>query len=146
MEIRRTKIVGLRFPVWQRPGTTDAVCLQKIFHDREYELELFENPSVIVDAGANAGFASVWFANVFPMATIFAIEPERSNFTLLRRNARPYPNIIPIHAALWNVDEFLDVVDPGDGLWAFRTQALGESNVAIEQVAGVTIHRLMLGY
>jgi FkbM family methyltransferase len=38
----------------------------------------------------------------FSSARIFAIEPASDNFEILRWNVKPYPNIKPIHAALWD--------------------------------------------
>jgi len=61
-------------------------------------------PDVIVDAGANIGLASICFANKYANATIIAVEPEQSNFELLEENVAPYPNIVPVQAALWYED------------------------------------------
>lgn len=36
-------------------------------------------PKLIIDGGANVGYASVWFANKFPKAKIFAVESEDEN-------------------------------------------------------------------
>ena len=62
-----------------------------------------------------SGFASIYFANKYPGAKIIAIEPEQSNFELLKDNIAPYPNIIPIQAALWHKNEEINLIDPGLG-------------------------------
>jgi tRNA1(Val) A37 N6-methylase TrmN6 len=45
----------------------------------------------IVDAGANIGMASIFFAQKYPDAKIIAVEAEASNFAMLARNVQPYP-------------------------------------------------------
>ena len=42
----------------------------------------------IVDAGANIGTATVWFAGIFPGARIVSVEPGATALNLLRRNLR----------------------------------------------------------
>jgi FkbM family methyltransferase len=102
-----------------------------------------------VDAGAHIGIASVWFANRFPNARIIAVEPENENFELLTLNVAPYPNIEPVHAALWDTDTPLDVVDPGLGTWGFMTKRVNETSsfgLHRHRVAGLTIDSLMRDY
>jgi len=43
--------------------------------------------------GANIGLTSVYFANRYPDARIFAIEPESENFRLLRLNSARYKTL-----------------------------------------------------
>ena len=93
---------GGKHPIFIRLKTSDFRTFLKIFRDREYELELGKEPQTILDAGANVGFASVYFAIKYPRAKIIAIEPESANFAQLKRNVAPYPNIIPVQAALWS--------------------------------------------
>jgi FkbM family methyltransferase len=93
----------------------------------EYGFDLPFAPKTIVDAGANIGMASIFFARRYPGAKIIAIEPEASNFSLLMRNVRAYSAIVPIHAALWNRDGQISVGDPdpetgAGGKWAFVTR------------------------
>ena len=45
-----------------------------------------------MDCGANVGYTSVYFLERFPNATVLAVEPEDSNFEMLRRNVAPYGN------------------------------------------------------
>lgn len=112
-------------PVELRLGTTDLSLFNDILLREEYRFGLPDRAETIVDAGANIGFFSVYCAAKFPKATILAIEAEQSNFDMLRRNAAPYPNIRPIHAALWNHEGSVAVKDPtfgGLGKWGFRVE------------------------
>jgi FkbM family methyltransferase len=61
-------------------------------------------PPVIVDAGANVGYSSLFFAETYPEATIIAVEPDLDAFEILCQNTRQRSNIRPIRAALWSHD------------------------------------------
>jgi len=104
-----------------RIPSSDIPTYRQVFVDQDYDFLMTAQPKVIVDAGANIGLASLYFANKFPDAKIIAIEPEQSNFELLKKNTKPYQNIIPVQAALWHINEEINVTDPGYGKWAFRT-------------------------
>jgi FkbM family methyltransferase len=95
---------SIRNPVYIRMRTTDVSVYQEVLICGQYALDLPFSPKIIVDAGANIGMASLYFANKYPDARIIAVEPEASNFAMLVRNAKPYPNILPIQAALWYRD------------------------------------------
>lgn len=106
-----------------RVPSSDVPTYRQVFVDGEYDFLVAAQPQVIVDAGANIGLASIYFANKYPEAQILAIEPEHGNFQLLRQNVAAYPNVIPIHAALWNSNEEINLTDPGLGNWGFMTEA-----------------------
>jgi FkbM family methyltransferase len=106
-------------------------------------------PRVIVDAGANIGLTSIFYANKYPSANIIAIEPESSNFALLQKNTQQYPNITAVHAALWKENSQISVIDPGQGHYGFQTveqknakYKAGNRNL----VAAVTVDYLMSHY
>jgi FkbM family methyltransferase len=118
---------GIRNPVQLRIKTSDESTYVQILLQGQYAFELPFSPNVIVDAGANVGMASIYFAHKYPEAKIIAIEAEASNFAVLARNTRPYPSIIPVHAALWNRDGEISVGEPeptggANGNWAFVTR------------------------
>src|SRR5215831_1961748 len=49
--------------VWIRPATSDMDVLREVFHEREYEAACWDiKPKVIIDAGANIGLTSLYFA------------------------------------------------------------------------------------
>jgi len=135
-------------PVYLRLKSSDLTTCRKVLLDTEYEFQLTREPAHIIDAGANVGLASVFFARKHPHARIIAIEPESSNFDLLRKNVAPYPNIVPLRAALWNKDTDLELVDPGIGHWGFRAQSEGGTTAGrvVEKVPGVTINGLMASH
>lgn len=94
-------------PVHLRIGTSDFCSYRDVlvFQTKSYDPKtICFVPKTIVDVGAHIGMASIRLALDYPMAIIFAVEPEPSNFAALSRNVLPYKNIVPIHAALWPVE------------------------------------------
>ena len=130
---------GVKAPFKLRVPSTDLPTYEQVFLHNEYDFRAIERPQVIVDAGANIGLASIQFANRYPQAKIFAIEPEHDNFNLLADNVRPYHNIVPRHAALWGENTTIHLIDPGDSAWGFMTEPAGEGRA----VAAITVDRLM---
>src|SRR5690349_9066138 len=82
----------LRNPVYLRDNYSDRAIFLQVFYEKQYEVFDAPLPSSerIIDAGANIGLASVFFANKFPQAQIIAIEPELENFALLQKNTKGY--------------------------------------------------------
>ena len=121
-----------------RNGTTDLSCIVQIFGRNECRPPFNLSPQLIVDAGANIGIATLYFAHRYPNAQIMAIEPEASNFEMLQRNCEGLPNITLIQAALWPTKSPLEIVDPRNGAWAFRiTEHSGRPSSV--PASGVTI-------
>ena len=46
---------------------------------------------VIMDGGANVGYAALYFAHAFPDATIIAVEPNPETFRILQENCAAIP-------------------------------------------------------
>lgn len=117
----------IRNQVYLRIKTSDESTYAQTLLWGQYDFDLPFSPKAIVDAGANIGMASIYFAHKYPEAKIIAIEAETSNFHMLVRNVRPYPAIVPVHAALWNRDGEISVGEPdlgsgAKGNWAFVTR------------------------
>jgi len=133
--------LGLKHPIHIRLKTSDFPTLQKVWRDQEYAFTPATPPQFIIDAGANIGIASIYFAEKFPTAKIIALEPEPGNFALLEQNTRPWPNIHPLRAALWKENGSINLFDPGQGPWSFQVRASGDNTIG--QVATVTIDELL---
>jgi FkbM family methyltransferase len=126
-----------------RLGTSDIACLEQVFLAEEYRNHFVENPRVIVDAGANIGMATLYFAGRFPSARILAIEPEPSNFELLERNCGHLKNVTLIRAALWPLREGLMVEDQSVEKWKYRvTKRVGPESGAAN-VPSITIPEML---
>ncbi len=110
--------------IYARPKTSDIEVFETVFIASRFDIK-FRNiaPNLIIDAGANIGYVSVFFANKYPSAIIYAIEPETSNYDILLQNIAGYENIRPIKAALWKDNTPLSIENPEDDKWAFRVSA-----------------------
>jgi len=139
-----TRPPGAEHPFTLRVRTSDERVYTEIFLRGAYAVDLAFTPQVILDAGANIGAATVFFANRYPNATIIAVEPEASNFALLVRNVRPYSRVLPIRSALWNHNGEIGVspAEPLSGVsgpWAFVTR----EEAAGDRVPALTPEALM---
>jgi FkbM family methyltransferase len=136
---RSMRIPDVPQPIWLREGTSDFEIMEQIFLRREYDVaewpahhamierayaEILDagKVPVIVDCGANIGFASIWFAQRFPHATVRAVEPEPGNFAMLRRNVAAYPNVTPIQAGISDRVTRVSLRNPQDEPWACQTE------------------------
>ncbi len=139
-----------RYPLQLRVPSSDVETYRQIFIHNEYDFLAEAEPHVILDAGANVGLASIYFANKYPDAKIYSVEPERSNFELLKKNVSSYPNIFPMQAALWHKNEEINVVDPGLGKWGFMTKVKNPMenlpDVTCHTVPALTIEKIMVDH
>jgi FkbM family methyltransferase len=135
---------NVKHPIYLRLKTSDMLTFVHVFLRSEYDVNIAKTPTVIVDAGANIGLTSVFYANKYPGAKIIALEPEYSNFTLLKKNVAAYGNIIAINKALWGENTTLEIVDPGLGKWGFQTRKRNvEETDRKKAIESITIDKLM---
>lgn len=135
---------AVKFPLYLRIKTSDMPTFVHVFLRGEYDIDIAKTPTVIVDAGANIGLTSIFYANKYPDAKIIALEPESSNFALLMKNVAPYGNILAINKALWGDNTMLEILDPGLDKWGFQTRKHEkEETGGKEAVESITIDKLM---
>lgn len=129
-QVLECRFPGIGTPIYLRPGHFDLKVFKAVMLEEEYRLEFRHAPAVIVDAGAHIGLAAVYFANRYPDARIFCLEPNPGNFEVLQSNIEQYENIVPIKAALWNRREKLQWVDEDADDWAYRVKPGDDSSAA----------------
>lgn len=115
-------IPKIKYPIKIRAKTSDIPTFEQIFLNEEYNLPVDIKPRLIIDGGANVGYASIFFANKFPQAHIIAVEPEESNFKILKENTSHYQNIESIKSGIWNENTYLKIKDIGLGKWGFMVE------------------------
>lgn len=135
-DLDRVSIPGIG-AVYLRPFESDLSTFRQVFAYGEYDLSdasvaterlrdryrtiLNEgHVPIIVDAGANVGAASLWFASRYPRAGIVAIEPEPGNAAILRLNLDGKQGVVILECGVAAESGFATVVNEGDG-WGART-------------------------
>jgi hypothetical protein len=119
--IKNTKLV-----IYLRNDPYDTQVFTQIFMRGELDITFRKEPGYVIDGGANIGLAALYLKNKYPRAKIIAVEPERSNFELLKKNTRDYPDIICLNYGIWNKSGRLRIIDNGDGNASFITKDMSE--------------------
>ncbi len=119
--ISRVSLPGVKHSFGVRKGTSDTGTFRQVFKEDQYRFNFDEPINSIIDAGANIGLASIVFGNKYPNAKIIAIEPDKGNFELMKKNVSPY-NVRPVMAGVWNKSTNLEVIDHGHGAWAYTVE------------------------
>ena len=99
--------------------STPFICRQdslpfakSIFGAQEYLLPIKDfKPKLILDCGGNIGCSAVYFANKYPDAQIYSVEPQKDNFKLLQYNTFLYEKIHVINSAVWDKETYVNVND-----------------------------------
>jgi FkbM family methyltransferase len=130
-----------------REGTSDMKVFEQTFAERKFDLrrlklgrsndlayfvarrkqEIGKLP-LVIDAGANIGASSMFFADHIPDALVLAVEPEAGNFALLKQNV-DHAYVQPIQAAISSAPGRMRVLDPGSGHWSFQTERADDGTV-----------------
>ncbi|MCG8318385.1 MAG: FkbM family methyltransferase, partial [Cytophagales bacterium] len=87
-----------------------------------------------IDAGANIGMSTVWLAERYPEARIFAIEPDSANYELLAANTAVYgERVTAFNGGIWPEAGRLEIENPEAGAQHFRTrETSGASSSGVE--------------
>ena len=137
-------ITELKSNVFLRPGTSDFSVFRQIFMNYEYEFDVTDSPKIIVDAGANIGLSAIYFQNRFPESKIFAVEPDPSNFEVLRLNTEMYKQIRIAQYALWGNNENLNLAKRGLDKWGIQVEPVHKNESQVDEtVQGLSIPALM---
>jgi FkbM family methyltransferase len=121
--VKTIQVPGMPNPIFMRTGTSDRSAFNEVIVKRWYDHPFPGGaPRLIIDAGANVGYASIRFAELYPQADIIAIEPDRDNFELIRRNIAPYPRVKTLRCGVWPRTTELVIENPQAKSWAFRVR------------------------
>ena len=112
-----------RHPLAARPDSSDFIVFGQTFVSEPYAcLDDLEHVDLIVDCGANVGFASAFLLSRFPRASLIAIEPDPGNFEILERNLAPYGSRARAElAGVWSHNALLRIEEQpyrDGGAWA----------------------------
>ena len=110
-----------------RIGTSDYDVFQQVFIEQHYgALPPELDARLIIDCGANVGYASAWMLDRYPNSEVVAIEPAVENAAVAVRNLAPYGSRATVLAgAVWPRAARLRVVRGGfrDGrAWSYQVR------------------------
>ena len=151
-KMRSNSVLDVNVPdigkVCIRAGDSDFESVRQVFRGEEYTIVIDDvrnrvrgeyerilaagKTPVVIDAGANIGAASLWFAKQYPGATVLAVEPDEENAKIARRNAEKSANIKVFEAAIGGEAGFVSVIREGQS-WGVQT-ARAEAGLRIMTV------------
>jgi FkbM family methyltransferase len=103
-QLQRLKLRHNRGHVFVREGgSSDYDVIRQIFVGEQLKPACaVREPGVIVDCGANVGYASVYLLERFPNARVIAVEPAPDNADVCAKNLAPYgARATLLQAAIW---------------------------------------------
>lgn len=131
---------GFREDVFLRVGTSDFATAMEI--RESYDVSPKFPVNNIIDLGGNIGLTSAYLASKFPQAKIVTVEPEASNFEMLKVNVAPYPNIIPVNKGVFHKECYLKIINEGTANNCFRLEESEEPT----SIYAISIPSLMQQY
>jgi FkbM family methyltransferase len=114
---------------------SDEYVFDQLFIHHEYAAvsDHLKHQRVILDLGANVGYASAFLASKYPEARILAVEPDFRNFELCCQNLKPYGDRIQVlKGAVWSICSRLTLShELGGGMGAQVVAAEGGSGAEV---------------
>ena len=138
IEIRLDRI---KSKIYLRKNSTDVSSFHEIFLKIEFKLPENLNPRLIIDAGANAGFSSLFFLNKYPGSQIISVEPDEENFKMLKKNCKQYENFKAIKSAIWTNSGFVKIKNPDAGSTGFQICETHENDT--NSFSAITIDQII---
>lgn len=120
---------------------TIRYLFEEIFFKNEYFFSYDGDAPVIIDCGANIGFAVLFFKWVYPDSTVYAFEPDKATFELLQRNVKRngLSNVHLYNAAVADVDGtidfFVDSDEPGSLVMSTNKERMSKHKVVVDAVS-----------
>jgi FkbM family methyltransferase len=121
-----------------RSHSTDILVIDEVFFREVYACAVAAAPPrtrYVLDIGANAGYAGLYFLNRFPHARLFFVEPDFQNFAVAAINLQK--EILAgrcrgINAAAWVDDGHVVLETQGRGEWFFKCREAAPEENALE--------------
>jgi FkbM family methyltransferase len=137
-----------------RSRSTDAMVMVDIFFRHEFAFldKLFGSarpPKRILDLGANAGYASAYFASAFPDARIAAVEPSSRNQPMVVLNTQfAKGRVLVFPGGIWHRPALLYIKSHAiNAEWGFVVTELNDTTLATvpakEVIPAFTVDQIM---
>jgi len=138
-KIKTEKIFGYKLYAFDY-GTIRAL-FEEIFYRNDYQYKYKNKKPVILDCGANIGFATIYFKWLYPESKIYAFEPNRRAFGLLKKNIleNKLKDVHPFNVALSDrngeIDFFIDSDEPGSITTSTKYERMPKDKTRVDCVS-----------
>lgn len=129
VDVFELPVRGFDTPIYCRAAGSDFAVLRQVMGHQDAAIAFASPPRLVIDAGANVGYASLVFSRHYPTATIVGIEPDRSNCDMFRKNCAAYPRIHLLEGAVWPRKAMLAITNPDAAAFEFQ---VGEAATATD--------------
>lgn len=87
-----------------------VITYQEIFGHHIYAFKPVAGKNIILDCGANMGLGTLYFASNYPNHTIYAFEPDKEIYQILKENiaTQQLDNVVLLEKAVWQKEEVLE--------------------------------------
>ena len=129
----------------------DSYTADQIYTYEEYDLKFLKRYSelntfyknlvlsnkkpLIIDAGANIGCSSYYFATEFDKSYVIAIEPESNNYLMLKKNCSKLKNICFMNKAIGSENSYVEIENLNVDNNAFITKKINKNSNSIEMIS-----------
>jgi FkbM family methyltransferase len=125
-------------PVRIRVASTDPETYHQVLVEQQYSCVADLDARIVVDCGANAGFASAYLLSRFPDARLIALEPFPDNHALCRRNLAPYGDRAETRpVAVWSHACRLVIDGHGGHEWGVKVRPAREGEAGDVDAIGI---------
>lgn len=124
----RSRVLGGHVII--RPGTSDTAMFDQFELHPYVPMKRSADAINVLDLGANVGLSVLYWKHHAPNARVIAVEPDTSNFAILRSNTTGMKDVHLVQAGIWHQPGRLRVQREGVGNAAFSTtEHSGEGEV-----------------
>jgi FkbM family methyltransferase len=125
-----------------RSRSTDTLVMLDIMFRHEFQFlkKFFANqpPKRILDLGANAGYATAYFASLFPLAQVASVEASNKNQPMVVLNTKFTDRVTIFPGGIWHRPAFLYIEGRHSGAeWGFVVTELNDTSLTTVQAKDV---------
>ena len=137
--IKREKILGYKVNAFDY-GTI-RFLFEEIFYRNEYLFNSKSKKPIIFDCGANIGFATIFFKWLYPESEVYAFEPDKKTFEVLKKNIsqNSLKNVHLFNSAVTDkngkIDFFIDSKSPGSLVMSTKQERMPKDKVTVDCLA-----------
>lgn len=135
-KLKRERILGYKINAFDY-GTI-RFLFGEIFYKNEYLFNSKNKKPIIFDCGANIGFATIFFKWLYPESEIYAFEPDKKTFEILKKNVsqNKLENVHLFNSAISDKNGkivfFVDTKNPGSLVMSTKQERMPKDKITVD--------------